>query len=468
MSSRTIKLLAPVLVVLVMWFIPAPEGLSQNAWHFLAIFMAVVIGLILEPIPAALIGFTGVSLIAALGLIGNSKASISWALSGFSNTVIWLIFAAFMFALGYKKTGLGKRISLLMVKYMGKSTLGLGYAVAFSDLVLAPFMPSNTARSAGTIYPIAINIPQIFNSLPDNDPRKIGSYISWVAIASTSVTSSMFLTALAPNLLAVDLMAKSTQHAITWMEWAKIMIPIMIPLFLITPWLTYIVYPPTQKKSPEAPAWAAEELKKLGSVTFKEYLMAGLAVIALVLWIFGSDFGIDATTTAICVVSVMLLAGVITWDDLLSEKTAFNVFIWFATLVALADGLRKIGLIKYLETNISSVFGDINLTVAIISLIVVFYIAHYFFASTTAHVSALLPVFITIAVSILPAEQILPFTILLLGSLGVMGIITPYGCGPSPIWYGAGYISQGKWWALGAIFGAIYLIPIIIGVFIFM
>ena len=258
MSSRTIKLLAPVLVVLVMWFIPAPEGLSQNAWHFLAIFMAVVIGLILEPIPAALIGFTGVSLIAALGLIGNSKASISWALSGFSNTVIWLIFAAFMFALGYKKTGLGKRISLLMVKYMGKSTLGLGYAVAFSDLVLAPFMPSNTARSAGTIYPIAINIPQIFNSLPDNDPRKIGSYISWVAIASTSVTSSMFLTALAPNLLAVDLMAKSTQHAITWMEWAKIMIPIMIPLFLITPWLTYIVYPPTQKKSPEAPAWAAE------------------------------------------------------------------------------------------------------------------------------------------------------------------------------------------------------------------
>ena len=468
MSSRTIKLLAPVLVVLVMWFIPAPEGLSQNAWHFLAIFMAVVIGLILEPIPAALIGFTGVSLIAALGLIGNSKASISWALSGFSNTVIWLIFAAFMFALGYKKTGLGKRISLLMVKYMGKSTLGLGYAVAFSDLVLAPFMPSNTARSAGTIYPIAINIPQIFNSLPDNDPRKIGSYISWVAIASTSVTSSMFLTALAPNLLAVDLMAKSTQHAITWMEWAKIMIPIMIPLFLITPWLTYIVYPPTQKKSPEAPAWAAEELKKLGSITFKEYLMAGLATMALVLWIFGKELGVDSTITAISIVSIMILSGIISWDDLLSDKAAFNVFIWFATLVALADGLKKVGILDFIGKNSQAMLSDLSLTSLIIALILLFYVLHYFFASTTAHVTALVPLFMVIASTFIPAEQLLTFTILLAGSLGVMGIITPYGCGPSPIWYGAGYISQGKWWALGAIFGAIYLIPIIIGVFIFM
>ena len=114
MSSRTIKLLAPVLVVLVMWFIPAPEGLSQNAWHFLAIFLGVVIGLILEPVPAALVGFTAISVVALLGLVGDSKESVKWALSGFSNSVIWLIFAAFMFAAGYKKTGLGRRVSLII------------------------------------------------------------------------------------------------------------------------------------------------------------------------------------------------------------------------------------------------------------------------------------------------------------------------------------------------------------------
>ena len=304
--------------------------------------------------------------------------------------------------------------------------------------------------------------------MPDNEPRKIGAYISWVAIASTCVTSSMFLTALAPNLLAVDLMAKSTQHAITWMEWAKIMIPIMIPLFLITPWLTYIVYPPTQKKSPEAPAWAAEELKKLGSVTFKEYLMAGLAVIALVFWIFGSDFGIDATTTAICVVSVMLLAGVITWDDLLSEKTAFNVFIWFATLVALADGLKKVGILDFIGKSTESMLSGLDIMTLVIALVVLFYILHYFFASTTAHVTALIPLFMVIATTFIPADQIIPFMVLIAGSLGVMGIITPYGSGPNPIWYGAGYISQARWWGLGAIFGGLYLVFIILGVFLFM
>ncbi|WP_066162003.1 anion permease [Aliarcobacter skirrowii] len=468
MSSRNIKLLIPVLVAVVMWFIPVPEGLSQNAWHFLAIFLAVVVGLILEPIPAALIGFAGVALIAALGLIGNPTMSINWALSGFSNSVIWLIFAAFMFALGYKKTGLGKRVSLLMVKYMGKSTLGLGYAVAFSDLVLAPFMPSNTARSAGTIYPIAINIPQIFNSLPNNEPRKIGSYITWVAIASTSVTSSMFLTALAPNLLAVDLMGRHTQHTLTWMEWATIMVPIMIPLFLLTPWLTYVIYPPTQKKSPEAPKWAAEELKKLGNVTFKEYLMAGLAVVALVLWIFGKEIGINATTTAICVMTVMVLTGIISWDDLLSEKAAFNVFIWFATLVALADGLKRVGVLDFIGKNSESMLSGLDTMALIISLLVLFYVLHYFFASTTAHVTALVPLFMVIATTFIPADQIIPFMVLLAGSLGVMGIITPYGSGPNPIWYGAGYISQAKWWGLGAIFGGLYLIFIILGVFIFM
>ncbi|MFA7571236.1 MAG: anion permease [Sulfurimonadaceae bacterium] len=466
MSTKT-KMFLPLIVLAVMWFIPAPEGLSSNAWHFLAVFLAVVVGLIVEPVPAALVGFTGISFVAVLGLVGNAKESISWALSGFSNSVIWLIFAAFMFALGYKKTGLGKRVSLIMVKYMGKSSLGLGYAVAFSDLVLAPFMPSNTARSAGTIYPVASNIPLIFNSTPENEPRKLGAYISWVAIAATCVTSSMFLTALAPNLLAVDLINQGTGHTISWGAWAGIMLPIMIPLFLLTPWLVYVIYPPTQKQSPEAPAWAAEELKQLGKITPKEILMGSLAVIALLLWIFGSNFGINSTTAAIAVVSIMVLSNVITWDDVISNKAAFNVLIWFASLVAMAAGLKKVGILTWIGNAAEVHLAGMTPTMLILSMLVLFFILHYFFASTTAHTTALMPIFLAIAMKLMSPEDMVPFSILLAGSLGVMGIITPYATGPSPIWYGAGYISQARWWALGAIFGALYLVFILIGAFIF-
>lgn len=467
MKNISFKAILPVAVIVIFWFLPAPQGLSIEAWHFLAIFFGVVVGLIVEPVPAALIGFSGISLVAVFGLIGNAKASISWALSGFSNTVIWLIFAAFMFALGYKKTGLGRRISLIMIKYMGKSSLGLGYAVAFSDLVLAPFMPSNTARSAGTIYPVASNIPLIFDSTPEHEPRKLGSYISWVAIATTCVTSSMFLTALAPNLLAVDLIAQGTGNTISWSAWAAIMLPLMIPLFLLTPWLVYIVYPPTQKTSPEAPAWAAAELEKLGKITPKELLMAGLAIVALLLWIFGKNFGIHSTTAAIAVVSVMVLANVITWDDVISNKAAFNVLIWFASLVAMAAGLKKVGVLAWIGSSAEVYLSGMSPTMLILSMLLFFFVLHYFFASTTAHTTALMPIFIAIAIKLMTPEQIVPFSILLAGSLGVMGIITPYATGPSPIWYGAGYISQARWWALGAIFGALYLAAILVGAFIF-
>ena len=468
MSKQMIGMMIPLAVLFVLWFLPAPQGLGVDAWHFLAIFLAVIVGLVIEPVPAALVGLVGVSVISLIGLAGKTPAAnVKWALSGFSNSIIWLIFAAFMFAMGYQKTGLGKRISLVMIKYMGKSSLGLGYAVAFADLVLAPFMPSNTARGGGTIYPIAINIPIIFGSTPEHEPRKMGAYITWIAMTATCVTSSMFLTALAPNLLAVDLIAKGANITIEWGAWAKVMVPLMLPLFLVTPLLVYWIYPPTQKSSPEAPAWATQELQKMGKISFKEILMASFALLALVLWIFGKELKVDATMAAISIVAMMVLTRVISWDDVIGNKPAWNILVWFATLVALASGLNDVGVLKWIGKGTESYLSGLTPTMLMISMIVFFFILHYFFASLTAHTTALLPIFVVIAAKLIAPEQLMTFMILLTSTIGLMGIITPYGTGPSPIWYGAGYISQGRWWALGAIFALIFMSVLILGVVMF-
>ncbi|RXJ91238.1 anion permease [Arcobacter sp. CECT 8983] len=461
--SNNLKFAIPILVAVFVALLPTPEGLAVNAHYFFAVFLGVIVGLILEPIPPALIGLVGVAFCATFGLVGESaKEARNWALSGFSNGVIWLIFAAFMFALGYKKSGLGKRIALLLVKKLGKTSLGLGYAVAIADGILAPFMPSNTARSAGTIFPIAINIPQMFNSLPDNEPRKIGSYISWVAIAATCVTSSMFLTALAPNLLAVSLVEKNAGVIIDWGTWFSTLAIIMVPLFLAVPYLAYLVYPPEQKYSPEAPKWAAEELKKMGSITKNEILMLGLGVLALVMWIFGKEIGVNSTTAAIAVLCLLVLSNVITWEDVITNKGAINVLIWFSTLVAMAAGLKKVGYLKWASGLISSWLVGLDPTMIVIVLMVLFFLFHYLFASVTAHVVALLPLFLGIGMNLLPADMMQPLAMLLVGSLGLMGIITPFATGPSPIWYGAGYISQATWWKLGAIFGALFLTALVL------
>ena len=454
------KAVLPLLLGIIIALLPAPQGLNLTAWYFFAIFSAVILGLILEPLPAAAVGFIGVFLVAVLGLAGPKPAdNIRWALSGFSNTTVWLIFGAFMFAMGYDKTGLGRRIALILVKKFGRKTLGLGYAITFSDLILAPFTPSNTARSGGTIFPIIRNLPGLYGSSPGETSRKIGAYIMWTAFAATCVTSSMFITSLAPNLLALDLVNKTVKISISWTEWFIGFLPVGIILILILPYLVYKIYPPEIKSSEEIPSWASQELDKLGKFSRKELVMALLAVLALALWIFGGNF-IDATTAAGFVISLMIITGTVTWDDILANKQAWNVLVWFATLVALADGLNKVGFVTWFAKSMAALLTGMSPIVVMVVLVVIFFIIHYMFASLTAHTTAILPVMLAVGAAI-PGLPIKTFALLLCYSLGIMGVITPYATGPGPVYYGSGYISRKDFWTLGLIFGTIFLVALI-------
>jgi L-tartrate/succinate antiporter len=390
-----------------------------------------------------------------------ANASLTWALSGFSNTTVWLIFAAFMFALGYEKTGLGRRIALWLVKSMGRKTLTLGYAVTIADTLLAPFTPSNTARSGGTVYPVIRNLPALYDSKP-NDPssRKIGGYLMWVAIAATCITSSMFLTGLAPNLLAIELINKTAKVSFTWMDWFMAFAPIGIVLLLTLPLLAYVLYKPEIKGGNEVPDWAQGELAKMGGLTIKEIGLAALVLLALALWIFGGDF-INATTVAIAVIALMVIGKVVSWDDILSNKPAWNTLVWFATLVALADGLNRVGFVKWFADTIGAQMTGFSPTLAMLLLVAVFFFTHYLFASVTAHVTAMLPVMLAVGMGI-PGMDIRTFAMLLALTLGLMGILTPYATGPSPVYYGSGYIPAKDYWRLGAIFGVIFFAVFIV------
>src|SRR6266536_2640871 len=286
------RALVPIAVALSLALVPHPTGLAQHAWYFFAIFAGVIVALMLEPLPGGAIGWIGVTVVAVLSpyvLFSPEEiakpgfkafnAALTWGLSGFANATVWLIFGAFMFALGYEKTGLGRRIALLLVKKMGRRTLTLGYAVAVSDTILAPFTPSNTARSGGTIYPVIRNLPALYDSKP-NDPsaRRIGSYLMWVAIATTCVTSSMFVTAMAPNLLAMELVNKTAHAGLTWTQWFVAFAPIGIALLVLIPLVTYWVYPPGVKSGDEVPKWAGTELAKMGPLSLREIIHAALAL----------------------------------------------------------------------------------------------------------------------------------------------------------------------------------------------
>jgi L-tartrate/succinate antiporter len=183
-------------------------------------------------------------------------------------------------------------------------------------------------------------------------------------------------------------------------------------------------------------------------------------LIALLLWIFGGEF-INPTTAALVVISLMLLTRVVTWDDMMKNSTAWNTLAWFATLVALADGLNKVGFVKWFADSVAAHMTGFSPFTAMIVLVLVFYFTHYLFASVTAHVTALLPVMLAVG-STIPGIDMPTFALLLCLTLGVMGILTPYATGPSPVYYGSGYLPSKDYWRLGAIFGVLYIVVLLV------
>ena len=395
-----------------------------------------------------------------LGLVGASSTdAVKWALSGFSDPTVWLIFGAFVFATGYEKTGLGRRIALLLVKRLGGRTLGLGYAIALTDLALAPFTPSNTGRSGGIIYPIVRGLPGLYGSAPGPTARRIGAYLMWTSFAATAVSSSMFLTALAPNPLAVSIAKKTVGLAPTWTGWFLGFLPVGLLLLALVPLLTYLIYPPEIRLSREVPIWAGQELARMGPPSRAEGTMAVLVLVALALWIFGSD-RIHATQTVLIVVGLLLVTRVVHWDDLLGQKQAWNVLIWFATLLTMADGLARVGFVGWVAQRASGLLQPLPVGLVVVAFVVLFFFAHYLFASLVAHTTALLPVVLAAALG-LPGLPLPRLTLLLCYSIGLMGVLHPYATGPAVVYYGSGFISRRDFWLLGLVFGTIFLLVLV-------
>ena len=310
----------PVALAVAIALLPPPPGLAPHAWYYFALFTGVIAALVTEPLPNPAVGLIGLTLAAVLSrwtLYGPAdlarpgfnvvSQSVNWALSGFASTTVWLVGGAFMFALGYEKTGLGRRIALLLVRVLGKRTLTLGYATTFADMILAPFTPSNTARGAGIIFPVVNNLPALYHSRPhDASARKIGGYIMWTTFAADCVTSTLFMTACAPNFLARDFIGRIAHVSISYGQWMRASLPFALPLLLALPLLTYFLFPPEIKRSPEASAWAGAELVKMGRVTWRESTLGVLVLCAILLWILGGSF-IDPTLAAFVVLSAMLV-----------------------------------------------------------------------------------------------------------------------------------------------------------------
>ncbi|KAK4408268.1 Dicarboxylate transporter 1, chloroplastic [Sesamum angolense] len=386
-------LLASIATGVILWFVPAPNGVSRIAWQLLSIFLATIVGIITQPLPLGAVALMGLG-----ACVLTKTLTFAAAFSAFGDPIPWLIALAFFFARGFIKTGLGNRIAYQFVSLFGSSSLGLGYSLVFSEALLAPAIPSVSARAGGIFLPLVKSLCVACGSnAGDGTENKLGSWLMLTCFQTSVISSSMFLTAMAANPLAANLTASTINMPIGWMDWAKAAIVPGLVSLIVVPLLLYIIYPPTVKSSPDAPKLAKEKLEKMGPMSKNEIIMAGTLLLTVGLWIFGSVLNVDAVTAAILGLSVLLVTGVVTWKECLAEAVAWDTLTWFAALIAMAGYLNKYGLISWFSQTVVKFVGGLGLSwqLSFGILVLLYFYSHYFFASElliSVHVHSILSV----------------------------------------------------------------------------
>jgi DASS family divalent anion:Na+ symporter len=424
--------------------IPPPSEITTQSWRLLAIFVATIIGLIAQPLPGGAMVLLGVAATALLGVM-----PVSQALAGYGDPVVWLVLAAFFMSRGMIKTGLGRRIAFLFIRAIGRRSLGLGYALIATDVLLATFIPSNGARSGGIIFPIAKSLAEAYDSRPGPTASRLGAFLMILIYQCEVVICAMFLTGQASNPLIAKFALQATGIELSYSRWALGAIVPGVVSLLVIPLLLHRIFPPEIKRTPAAAEFAAAELERMGPMTKQERLM--LLVFALVasLWMTTAFHGIHYAAVALLGISVLLLSGVLTWEDALTERAAWDVFVWYGGLVRMAEALSETGITKRFADTAAEFTAGWTWWAALAILLLIYFYAHYGFASITAHSTAMYTPFLVV---IIAAGAPAYLAVLLMAYCSnLMAGLTHYGTTPAPIYFGAGYVKQRTWWRLGLI-----------------
>ena len=321
-TKKLIRLLLVGLIPVLIWNIPAPAGLETKTWHIVAIYLGLLGGLIIKPFSEPVI---------TLIIIGIAAMFMdsSVLLKGYGNDMTWFIALVTIVCTAFVKTGLGKRIAYNLLLRAGNSTMGLGYLMTMTDLVLSPATGSNSARTT-IIYPIFRNIAEGVGSTPTNEPRKLGAYLTILMYVSSQGTSALFLTGMATNAITVSLISSMLGIDLSWGKWFMASI-VPAGLFLaVAPFLVYKFYRPGLQSLGDIKPIAKKGLEDIGPVSNPEKILFVLFIMAILAWMFGPQLtfvNLNMQIVGFVFLALVLLTGILDWNDVIGAKGAWNIFV---------------------------------------------------------------------------------------------------------------------------------------------
>jgi DASS family divalent anion:Na+ symporter len=436
-----LKRAAPFAIAIGIWFAPIPAGLTAPAWHLFAVFAAAIVSVLLGAFPLLTAAMFAVGTVVLTGTITPAQA-----FSGFANTSVLLVVIAFIVAQAVVKSGLGRRISLFMVSHFGGSSLGLAYSIVLTDAAIAPAFPSNTARG-GVLFPIVLSVSRGAGSNPeDPEGRRLGGYLMFCAMASLAVSSALWMTATSANPVGVQI-AQKFGLQIGFGSWILAScVPALIAIGML-PLLVAKLFPPRVGATPEAPAAARKELAGMGTMSRDERITAVTFVVMVAGWVFADALKLNVTSIAFMGFGVLLVAGVLTLDDIAEQGDTLATFLWLAVLFALSGQLNELGFMGYVGERLASRLGGLPWPATYVTLIALYVGIHYLFVSQTSQVLALLGVFLDVGIRGGVPAPLMAFGLLFASSY--FSVITPQGGSQNIIFAASGYLTQRELYKLG-------------------
>lgn len=444
--NRLVKLLIVAAVIVGIWIMPAPAGLEAETWHIVALYLGLLAGLVLKPFVEPVITLIVIGIVAMF-------MDTSILLKGYGNNMAWFIAMVTIVCTAFVKTGLGKRIAYNLLMRAGKSTLGLGYILVFTDLILSPATGSNSSRTS-IIYPIFQNIAEGTGSKPDDNPRKLGAYLTILMYTSSQGTSALFLTGMATNAITVSLLTEMLGINLTWGTWfAASIVPIGLFL-LLAPLVIYKVYPPELKSLDHIKPLAEQGLKDLGAVSSSEKKLFVLFILAVLGWMFGPKLpvvNLSMQVVGFVFLALVLLTDVLDWNDVMAAKGAWSIFIWYGAFYGIASALSSAGFYTWLAEMLGNVvdLSRTNGMLVTVILVLISLAVRYFFVSNSAFVASFYPVLFTLAANTQANLMVVGLLLAFCSPIGAL--LTHYGNGAGLVTFASDYVPQKDFWRVGTV-----------------
>ncbi len=221
------------------------------------------------------------------------------------------------------------------------------------DLILSPATGSNTSRSA-IFFPDISRDSGISRFSSRQDPRKLGAYLELLEHVIAMSTAALFLTGMASNAVIASTVNQLVGIELSWGLWFKAaLVPGLLILFL-SPLVVYKLFPPEIRDLGNIKPIVTQKLAEMGPMKRDEKIMLVLFILAILGWSIGYKIGMGLYIVAFIWLALQLIFGLLDWNDLMAEKGAWNMFLWYGAFFSITVALNQGGSIHGLRHNFST------------------------------------------------------------------------------------------------------------------